>query len=471
MRKLVDLLLVLTVLAAPVAVLLILRGDGGQPENLSQDPKREEQEVAGGDRARGDRGGLAGAGEEASPGETGSGEAVEEETTSAARIPALPVPAPLLLLTGTLLEEPLRPSAGEVLHVESAAGRSLLVTDGEGGFHASIPRSDLPASVATEPGLSLLEIEPPATGGSAHVNLHRFPARNGDGTLIWAQTVGVIRWEGGETRIQVRGGTRLPDGCDVILRLRSAARKTLEATITSTRGGALEGSLTLPQRGAYSGEYELALAWKPASATPEQRQAVEAFHAAPLPGEVEERHAVLLGRRGEALAQEREIRLFFREAIEEAMASRDLLHIVGARARGKRSKVLRDPLRMKLVRKHPRFAVIRELGRGKNFDFARWRRLIEQELPAAWAPFRDPGRIPYPQKHPREAQHLPLLFATLEKYARLESTLVYVALGKPRDKNDFTDFEWGPETERRQTMKRLQNFIDSIEDGLEGGTD
>ncbi|MGE4601350.1 MAG: hypothetical protein AAEJ65_00415, partial [Planctomycetota bacterium] len=56
-----------------------------------------------------------------------------------------------------------------------------------------------------------------------------------------------------------------------------------------------------------------------------------------------------------------------------------------------------------------------------------------------------------------------LLFHTLSKYSRLESTIIYEQLGKPRHVHDFVaDFDWEPVTERSQTLKKIRNFIASI---------
>ena len=63
--------------------------------------------------------------------------------------------------------------------------------------------------------------------------------------------------------------------------------------------------------------------------------------------------------------------------------------------------------------------------------------------------------------------HKYVLFYSLLKYSRLESTVIYMALGKERHPNDFVaDFDWDPATERTQTLGKLRNFINAIREKL-----
>ena len=58
------------------------------------------------------------------------------------------------------------------------------------------------------------------------------------------------------------------------------------------------------------------------------------------------------------------------------------------------------------------------------------------------------------------------MYQMLEKFAKLESRLVYRALEVNPHPNDYVDFEFGPETEHRLTYGRLQGFMKSIRDAL-----
>ena len=85
------------------------------------------------------------------------------------------------------------------------------------------------------------------------------------------------------------------------------------------------------------------------------------------------------------------IREFYRGAIAECLASRDLVHWVGAELRGEKVRITeREPL----VRAHPEFHRITGLRGGGSFRFAEWRELIDEALPARWRPYMDPSRIP-----------------------------------------------------------------------------
>ena len=165
----------------------------------------------------------------------------------------------------------------------------------------------------------------------------------------------------------------------------------------------------------------------------------------------------------EAQRQSGEIAAWFEQALNEVETSRDLLLVAGAKARGKRAGLLRDDERFDRMLDHPLAGSIDGLGRGKSFNFKRWRRLIDEEFPERWRAWADPAAVPWPDRHPGAAKNIGLLFHTLSKYSRLESTIIYEQLGKPRHVHDFVaDFDWEPVTERSQTLKKIRNFIASI---------
>ncbi|OUU23564.1 MAG: hypothetical protein CBC13_05220 [Planctomycetia bacterium TMED53] len=169
----------------------------------------------------------------------------------------------------------------------------------------------------------------------------------------------------------------------------------------------------------------------------------------------------------EAQRQGELIRRWYKRALDEVEMTRDLLLVAGAHARGKRARLVRDDDRMGRLLTHPLAPVLDDLGRGENFDEKRWRQLIDEDLPERWKPWVEEGAIPWPDRYPGPARNIPLLFHTLVKYSRLESTVIYLALGKERHRNDFVaDFDWDPATERTQTLGKLRNFINAIREKL-----
>ena len=268
-------------------------------------------------------------------------------------------------------------------------------------------------------------------------------------------------------RLFISGETSLPAGTQVRINV-TALGRNLDGGIAAVDGPDFSWDSMTSPRNWFGGEYRLRISWRPSGASPEVIREVARLHGEVTGGEdwiCEYRLPV--GDPATARRQRQEIEEYYSEALKEVTRSRDLLLVAGARARGKRSKLLRDPDRVEEMEAHPFAEDLLTLGRKEKFAFARWRQLIDEKLPQRWQVMGNPDIIPYSEKHPGAARNLQLLFATLYKYARLESTVAYEALGLKRHENDFVaNFDWGPETERKQVLERLRNYIDAIEEAV-----
>ncbi len=257
--------------------------------------------------------------------------------------------------------------------------------------------------------------------------------------------------EGSRLRVQVIGDGRVLDGG--ILKV-----------------GGLENTWVLPlvARQWYAGLLQVQVTWSWEAATDIRRQQMIVLRGEQFAGQDWLWEGVLsVDTAAESTRQGELIRRWYKAALDEVEMTRDLLLVAGAHARGKRARLVRDDERMGRLLTHPLAPVLDELGRGDEFDEKRWRKLIDEELPQSWRRWVEAGAIPWPDRYPGPARNVPLLFHTLLKYSRLESTVIYMALGKERHQNDFVaDFDWDPMTERSQTLKKLRNFIDAIREKL-----
>jgi hypothetical protein len=240
--------------------------------------------------------------------------------------------------------------------------------------------------------------------------------------------------------------------------------RILEGGIELTDGNKLWWSRTLVSESWFAGRLDLILEWDSSQVAEPMRQQIEKLWPPAAREEVWSWHGSLsVDDPDEAQRQQREIASWYLQALAEVEASRDLLLVAGANARGKRASLLRDPQRTDQLYEHPLAPVLETLGRGASFDFKRWRILIDEDFPRRWKKWAAEGRVPWPHRHPGAARNIALLFGSLNKYSRLESTVLYETLGKPRHLNDFVaNFDWGPATERKQTLSKLRNYVDSV---------
>ncbi|MEE2856481.1 MAG: hypothetical protein VX949_03715 [Planctomycetota bacterium] len=264
-------------------------------------------------------------------------------------------------------------------------------------------------------------------------------------------------------RLFLSGETELPPGLRMLIKVMYRDR-VLEGGIELTDGNKVWWNRTLVSDSWFAGRLDLMLEWDSSQVSESMRKQIEKLWPPAARGEVWSWHGSMsVDDPAEARRQQRGIARWYLEALAEVEATRDLLLVAGAHARGKRASLLRDPQRTDQVYEHPLAPVLDKLGRGASFDFKRWRALIDEDLPRRWKKWAAEGQVPWPHKHPGAARNVALLFGSLRKYSRLESTILYEALGKPRHLNDFVaNFDWGPATERKQTLPKLRNYIESI---------
>ena len=264
-------------------------------------------------------------------------------------------------------------------------------------------------------------------------------------------------------RLFLSGQTVVPPGLRMLVKVMFRDR-ILEGGIELTDGNKLWWSRTLVSESWFAGRLDLILEWDSSQAAEPMRQQIEKLWPPAAREEVWSWHGSLsVDDPDEAQRQQREIASWYLQALAEVEASRDLLLVAGANARGKRASLLRDLQRTDQLYEHPLAPVLETLGRGTSFDFKRWRTLIDEDFPRRWKKWAAEGRVPWPHRHPGAARNIALLFGSLNKYSRLESTVLYETLGKPRHLNDFVaNFDWEPATERKQTLSKLRNYVDSV---------
>ena len=268
-------------------------------------------------------------------------------------------------------------------------------------------------------------------------------------------------------RLVLSGTTPLPDGMRLLVKLAYQDR-ILDGGFETTESESLWWNRELVSDSWFAGCLALSIELDPSLIRESRRSQLELLWPTIARGEIWSwQGSICIDDPTEARRQELEITRWYAEVLEEVQACRDLLLVAGAEARGKRSLVLRDPERSDRIYEHPLAATIDRLGRGKSFDYKRWRRLIDEDLPQRWSQWSAAGKVPYPHRQPAAAKNVALLFGVLVKYSRLESTVVYETLGKPRHINDFVaNFDWPPVTERKQTLSRLRNFIEAIRESI-----
>lgn len=291
-----------------------------------------------------------------------------------------------------------------------------------------------------------------------------------DSYLLKIDRMMLLRPQSAEQRplLVVPAMTRAPAGSRLRVQV-VGDQRTLDGGILKVDGPEMTWVLPMVPRQWYAGLLKVQFVWSWEAATDDRREQILDLRGAEFVGKDWVWNGVLsVDTAAEAKRQGEEIRRWYRRALEEVEMSRDLLLVAGAHARGKRARLVRDDDRYSRLLTYPLAGVLDDLGRGKGFAEKRWRQLLDEELPLRWKPWVEPQAIPWPDRYPGPARNIPLLFHTLAKYSRLESTVIYMALGKERHRNDFVaDFDWDPATERTQTLGKLRNFIDAIREKLE----
>ncbi|MBT5737009.1 MAG: hypothetical protein HN891_07120 [Planctomycetes bacterium] len=351
-----------------------------------------------------------------------------------------------LLPEGT--ELPLETDAGTVI----TGAEGVLEVAGEGLRWISSNGRQIP--VELPPGQWILDC-------TAQLPLADAPVQ-----LDW---VILVREEEGQSpaRLVISGTTPLPVGMRLLVKL-SHQDRILDGGYEITEGESVWWNRVLVSDSWFAGCLAMSIEWDPNLLRESQRSPLESLWRGIARGEIWSWQGFLcIDDPQEARRQQLEISRWYAEVLEEVQACRDLLLVASAKARGKKSALLRDPERADRVFEHPLAATFDLLGRGKSFDYKRWRRLLDEVLPQRWSQWSAAGRVPYPHQQPAAAKNVALLFNVLVKYSRLESTVLYEALGKPRHIHDFVaNFDWEPVTERKQTLSRLRNFIEAIRQSI-----
>ena len=170
----------------------------------------------------------------------------------------------------------------------------------------------------------------------------------------------------------------------------------------------------------------------------------------------------------EEKAQQRELLGFYRAALDELEGTRDFMLVVGAQARGKRNKLLDDAERAARIRGNPLAKLHKGLFAGKTLRIDEWRELIDLRVPELANKYANLESIPYVAKEPHAAYHLVVLAQQIVKHAKLESRLVYDALGLGAHPGNYVaDYDFPPEVEKRHTIQKIRGVADSIRAYLE----
>ena len=312
---------------------------------------------------------------------------------------------------------------------------------------------------------SRLEIDPPPTGRwIVDSTLQEAPS-----DLLTIERLVLLRPDSVEfpSLLVIPAMTKAPVGSRLRIQVVGDGR-TLDGGILKVTGEDNLWQLPLVPRQWYAGLLRVEVVWSWEAATGDRQNQVLDIRGEEFAGQDWSWSGTLsVDTADEAKRQGDKIRRWYRQLLDEVEMTRDLLLVAGAHARGKRAKLVRDDARYSRMLTHPLAPVLDDLGRGSRFDERRWRRLLDEDLPQRWSPWVEEGAIPWPDRYPGPARNVPLLFHTLVKYSRLESTVIYMALGKERHPNDFVaDFDWDPATERTQTLGKLRNFINAIREKL-----
>lgn len=335
----------------------------------------------------------------------------------------------------------------------------------EGEFSFAVREEQFPLQLLSESGtLIYSRAVAPAT---RRVQLTAGPVRAAKfhQGLILPRALSTEVDEAGHCVVMVYGTTLLPNGSEIIIRLQNRGKETVQESLHVQAGDGVLSRLEGSTEVLFFGDYIVQLAWRPMS-DPVARELLGSALPSPLPpGELPKRLIVRmsLGSKAAAKAQEREIQDYYERALEMCTDSRDLVLSVGKRIRGKR--INRAEL-TRILKKKDAPPAARILVSGGAVSLKVWRRLIDEELPAAWAPFRDTGLVPFPRKYPGRLAQLQLAFSHLHDLAKLESQLVYRHLGRSMDPRDYIDPEFELPVLHRFTLDHLNNVIDGVADEL-----
>ncbi|MCI0652747.1 MAG: hypothetical protein L0Z55_12785 [Planctomycetes bacterium] len=355
-----------------------------------------------------------------------------------------------------------------ILNARLAGGEREANTDENGAFTLFLAPQDFPVSVYAEEAL-LCRLGAAPKEASAYVNLHAVPASAGASTRGLLAPSGISAEETPEGyRIRIYGTTPLAPHHRLTVRLR-AAEKSISENLCTVGEPPLLAELEARREDLFSGVYSIELAWRAADANAEELKQLSAYLPPALQGlpqgEVRAYLEVYLGRKYEEVLQEKEIGEFYEKALGSLGAARDLLLLAAEAGRGATEHKL-TPAAHERLRGHRAYETLSRLKGGEAFPAARWRELIDKELPAYWEVYLQPGTVPYPKKYPALAQNLELACGATDRFSHLESRLQYQSAGIAAHPHDAVNVEFSLEDDWQIVLGQIDRYLREIKKEL-----
>jgi len=385
--------------------------------------------------------------------------------------PPVPAEGGGLTVAGCAYRGASTPRGGEVLAISDASVEPVWIAGADGRFTAQVPAGLL--RLLDEKGGSTLRVGVPIPaaiadeGGSATLNVHRSPLA-AEPRLLTPVSALVLQCDPlGPPILAVRGRTDLPDGAELAVRVLVRGQQ-IESLMLRASGGEFGGVLRFASRQYHSGVYDLQFAWGPLLATERTRTALAGTRWSTVREEIREDRGIFLGTPTEASEQEEEITRYFREALFALEGATDIVRLASTRARQKRNRSLEEPDRVARMRGSELASSYDDLFAGRRLIIDHWRELVDERIPALVAPYLDPAAMPYPTRSRRAGHNLSQVAKRVAKLAKLESILLYKALGlDPDPRNYVAGCEFPPDVERGQTLEQMQNCIQTVLEELE----
>ncbi|MEM7262724.1 MAG: hypothetical protein AAF488_12095 [Planctomycetota bacterium] len=411
---------------------------------------------------------------------SGAGHTTEPATVTTDRVDPPAPSAGAATFVGTLRLPGSKSAVSRQLMLRTSVGDRPVFTDETGHFSFVVPAEHFPVVVVDSQETSLFQADRYFDPTPAFINIEILrPTRRFNG-LIQPKVVVAERFEDRRHRIRIYGTTDLQVGQGLYSYL-YAGKKVVSSGVMSVEKKGLLADFDVPPRELHAGRFRFALAWKPSSGTPSEIQEVRSYlgiaEAEVLPGEIDARGFVYIGRPEEEAVQEKVIREYTRNAMLEVQVARDFMLYLGYQVRAKGEQppaswrhirsFIDSPKRQSVLGKYPPFAEDRSRWTTKNFRLKAWRELIDTTLPMRWQPYRAVEAFPYPDKYPTVAAQIPALFGELNRLSRLESRLIYEALGEGANPRDYLDLDFGLTDERRLCVGRINRMSREIIEQLE----
>ncbi|MEM7166778.1 MAG: hypothetical protein AAF581_15025 [Planctomycetota bacterium] len=351
------------------------------------------------------------------------------------------------------------------LRVTTASGDRTCWANRAGEFSFAVREEQFPVQLFTKAGdLLYVRPEPPATS-RVLLTAGRLHSPSFHKGLILPRALSTEVDANGRCEVVVYGTTLLPQGSEIVIRLQTRGRETVQESVHELVGDGVLSRLSGSTEGLYFGQYLVQLAWRPLSDPKAMAMLTDVLPDPLPPGELPKRLVVrmFLGSKADAAEQERQIQEYYEDAIEMCLDSRDLLLSLGKRLR---NKSFRKSTLQRTLKRRDAPSAAKALARGGTVSVKAWRRLLDKEFPELWRRYRDKEQVPYAQKYPGRLAQLHLAFSHLVDLAKLESQLLYRHLNRPMDQRDYLDPEFGLDVFHGFTLDHLNTVIDGIEQDL-----